>query len=169
MSKWHAIVVTVLAGMLAALAARGQAQTPAYEIVVSTGHRADVTRVALALGGTLLASSAGSQSKLWDVATGHLLRNNEGGLLAISADGRRMLAGSTTGKTLRLSDPGTYRRLHSRRRARASSRTATSSSSCGMRTRASASTASKGTPTMSGAPPSRPTERVWPRQAWTGR
>ena len=107
MSKWHAIVVTVLAGMLAALAARGQAQTPAYEIVVSTGHRADVTRVALALGGTLLASSAGSQSKLWDVATGHLLRNNEGGLLAISADGRRMLAGSTTGKTLRLSDPVT--------------------------------------------------------------
>ena len=94
MSKWHAIVVTALTAMLAALAARGQAQTPAYEIVVSTGHRADVTQVALARGGTLLASSAGDQSKLWDVATGHLLRNIEGGLLAISADGRRMLAGS---------------------------------------------------------------------------
>jgi WD40 repeat protein len=106
MFKWHAIAVTVLAGMLAALAARGQAQTPAYEIVVSTGHRADVTQVALARGGTLLASSAGDQSKLWDVATGHLLRNIEGGLLAISADGRRMLAGSS-GQTLRLSDPAT--------------------------------------------------------------
>ena len=106
MSKWHAIVVTALAGMLAALAARGQAQTPAYEIVVSTGHRDDVTRVTLARGGTLLASSAGDQSKLWDVATGHLLRNIEGGLLAISADGQRMLAGST-GMRLRLSDPVT--------------------------------------------------------------
>ena len=40
------------------------------------------------------------------MATGHLLRNIEGGLLAISADGRRMLAGSS-GKTLRLSDPVT--------------------------------------------------------------
>src|SRR5262245_6041740 len=103
MSRRPATVVTVLSGMLAALAAGGQAQSPAHEIVVSTGHRTDVTQVALAQGGTLVASSAGDQSKLWDVATGHLLRNIGGGVLAISADGRRILAGSI-GNTLRFSD-----------------------------------------------------------------
>jgi WD40 repeat protein len=62
--------------------------------------------VSLAQEGTTMVSTDGLQSKLWDVATGQLRRNFEGGLIAVSADGQRVLAGGYA-STVRLWDTAT--------------------------------------------------------------
>src|SRR5262249_42448220 len=81
----------LLAIVLIALPAGGQEQAPPFETLVSTGHRSAVTQVSLAQQGTIAVSADGTQIKLWDVATGHLLGNIAGAKVAVSADGRRVL------------------------------------------------------------------------------
>lgn len=86
--------------LLLLLTAVLQAQSPT--LVIPANHSLDVHAIALSPDGTLLASSAGSEVRLWDFTTGRLLKaldltgpefwtNNVNGL-AFSPDGRHLAA-----------------------------------------------------------------------------
>jgi WD40 repeat protein len=86
------------------------------EIVPNIPHTLGIQAVAVSADGTRVLSSGGDGSvKLWDAATGRLLRTFEGHSrdvrsVAFSPDGRRVLSGSDN--TLKLWDAATGRLIH---------------------------------------------------------
>ena len=91
---------------------------PGVEPVSQVGHSDRVTSVAFSPNGrTVLSGSCDQTLKLWDAATGKLLRTFEGHSSAVwsvafSPDGRTALSGSDD-KTLKLWDAATGRLLRS--------------------------------------------------------
>jgi WD40 repeat protein len=87
-----------------------------FEVVPQLGHGSDVTSVAFSPNGDqVLSGSSDKTLKLWDAATGRLIRTYQGDSgvysVAFSPDGRRLLSGS--GETLMLWDAGTGKLLRS--------------------------------------------------------
>ena len=84
--------------LLLAVSASAQ-ERPKIEIVPALGHSDSVSSVAFSPDGTRVLSGGGWTVKLWDAATGALIRTFEGhanpvSSLAFSPDGTRVLSGS---------------------------------------------------------------------------
>jgi WD40 repeat protein len=92
----------LVALMLAIACARGAYSQggPKIEIVPNVSHSSTISSVAISPDGTrLLSGSFDNTLKLWDAATGHLLRSFDGhsnwiNSVAFSPDGMRVISGS---------------------------------------------------------------------------
>jgi WD40 repeat protein len=110
------ILFTLVVFALLADSARAQ-HKPKIELVPNIPHNHHVNAVAFSPDGIrVLSGSADRTLKLWDTATGQLLRTFEGHLepissVAFSPDGARVLSGSWD-KTLKLWDAATGQLLH---------------------------------------------------------
>jgi WD40 repeat protein len=104
-------VIAVLALLTGATHARAQDE-PKIEIVPTIPHSAAVVSVAFSPDGARVLSGSGDKTiKLWDAATGALIRTFEGHVgpvtsVAFSPDGARVLSGSGD-KTIKLWDAAT--------------------------------------------------------------
>ena len=105
-----------LIGFVALVSAPSFSQSPnpktlPIETVPSSGDRGEVTSVAFSPDGARVLSGEGNKVKLWDAATGQLLRTFEGHSMSVrsvafSPDGTRVLSGSDD-KTITLLDAAT--------------------------------------------------------------
>ena len=116
---WRTVLRVVAAGIAVALAGVCQAAAEdkvPVEIVPQMGHSMSVTSVAFSPDGkTALSGSADNMVKLWDLATGRVIRSLEGhsetvASVAYSPDGKTALSGSHN-KTVRLWDLATGREI----------------------------------------------------------
>ena len=117
MSSWFVRLLALCIFSIAPVNAQAEDGAP-IEVLPATGHQGDVNSVAFSPDGRWLATSGDDRAvKLWDTATGRLVRifaqhSKEVGAVVFSPDGR-YLASSDGQQVVHLWDPGSGRLIRS--------------------------------------------------------